>query len=211
MMFDRWCVVSRRLELKRPGVKIRNRWLCKCKCGTQRVIREDQLKSGETRSCGCLQRELMSKRFRTHGLSESLTFKSWTNMWSRCTSPRYKRYHGRGIQVDAKWTSFEQFLKDMGPRPSVQYSIERRDNNGHYCKSNCYWATKVEQAGNTSKTRLFTFQGKSKTLPQWSRDLDIKLSTLRGRWRKGWTVDAIFTTPIQENQWTHRTWITTRQ
>jgi hypothetical protein len=78
-------------------------------------------------------------------------YDTWRGMWERCTNPnaaRYKRYGGRGIRVCKRWESYENFVKDMGPKPSPQHSVDRKNNNGNYCKSNCRWATTIQQARN---------------------------------------------------------------
>ena len=78
------------------------------------------------------------------------TWRSWASMLQRCHNPnatRYDRYGGRGISVCPKWNHFTDFHKDMGDRP-VGTTLDRIDNNGHYTKANCRWATAVEQQTN---------------------------------------------------------------
>lgn len=137
-------------------------WVCSCSCGkVSRPIRATCLLRGTTSSCGCLQKKLVSARFKgnaarlTHGFSKTLTYRSWIQMIQRCTNPKapnWKYYGGRGINVCDRWLSLHNFLADMGPRPSGK-SIDRfPDNDGNYEPGNCRWATQSEQMLNTRLT-----------------------------------------------------------
>lgn len=123
----------------------RTRWLCKCECGVEKIIRQERISNGETRSCGCLiTTALNHRKFRTP------TYYSWEAMKKRCNNPKawnYSSYGGRGITICEEWKYFKNFLKDMGERPSGT-SLDRIDNNGNYEPSNCRWATYKEQVLN---------------------------------------------------------------
>lgn len=131
-------------------------WECRCSCGNIVVIRTNRLRNGETQSCGCLRKEVSSKLHRTHGQSRTPERIAWMNMKQRCYNPHksgYSNYGGRGIRVCKHWlNSFDNFLKDMGKRPEGT-TLDRRDNDKGYSKSNCYWATPKEQANNRRKRR----------------------------------------------------------
>jgi len=127
-------------------------WLCKCDCGNKSTVRGAHLRSGRILSCGCYAKD----QHTTHGKARSAEYRTYYNMIKRCeyeNDNRYKDYGGRGIQVCFEWRqSFEQFLSDMGPRPSDSHSIDRTDVNGNYEPSNCRWAD-IETQERNKRTR----------------------------------------------------------
>ena len=129
---------------------------------------------------------------KTHGLSNSLTYKSWTKMRERCNYPKSNRYasHGaRGIKVCKRWEKFENFYENMGERPSKDHSIDRVDNNGNYEPENCRWATQKEQANNRRSNRWVTIDGVTKTYTEWCEERGIKRNTVTSRLSYGWTIE----------------------
>jgi hypothetical protein len=129
-------------------------WHTVCECGSEQVKRRWSLT--HTSSCGCMTHKVLSQAHRRHGMSNTPTWNSWKGMRVRCSNPKhhaYYRYGGRGISVTPRWESFENFLTDMGPRPAGT-TLDRRELNGNYCKSNCRWATVVEQNRNHSRVKL---------------------------------------------------------
>lgn len=130
----------------------RFRWLCRCDCGTYTIVRGPKLRSGRTQSCGCLKLDRKGTKnpnFK-HGLSFSPEWHSWDSMIQRCENLKhtsYKNYGARGIKVCDRWHSFENFVSDMGRRPSG-HTLDRINNDGNYEPGNVKWSTPKEQAGN---------------------------------------------------------------
>ena len=137
----------------------------------------------------------------THGDTGSPEFNAWQSMHQRCTNEKcrcYKNYGARGIKVCRRWQNYENFLADMGRRPSPEHSLERKNNNGNYCPANCVWATKIEQASNRRSNRVLNHGGRSQTLQAWARDLGTTDNALYMRLKKGWSVEKVLTTPIKQ-------------
>lgn len=120
-------------------------------------------------------------------------------MIARCENPNdpgYKNYGGRGILVCRDWHSFECFLRDMGPRPSLAHSLNRKDNDGPYSPDNCIWSTRREQGRNKRNNRLLSYRGRQLCLSEWAEELGIPLTTLWRRLRRGWSVKKTLSTPV---------------
>lgn len=177
------------------GVDKRNRTLYNavCDCGNIAICNATELRNGHKKSCGCLRSELSSKRMTTHGATKggksSKEFTTWCSIKQRCLDENTKSYHnygGRGISICERWVnSFENFLFDMGKRPSSKHSIDRIDVNGNYEPSNCRWATSKEQGRNRRNNRIVNINGSDKSLVEASEIIGIKQGTLISRLNRG--------------------------
>ncbi len=131
-------------------------WTCLCSCGKESVVPSHALRTGNTRSCGCLKMDLIKTQTRTHGLSKTPLYAVWIMMIQRCTNPRnkdFKYYGGRGIKVCHRWAfSFLDFVQDVGMKPFPRAEIDRKDNDGDYEPNNFRWATRTQQMQNTRRT-----------------------------------------------------------
>jgi len=129
-------------------------WLCKCDCGTIKEVQAGNLKSGETKACGCLINPTgENSRLYKHGHSRSPEYDAWHNIKARCYNKdniAFANYGGRGITMCDRWLeSLNSFINDVGKRPSPKHSIDRVDTNRNYEPSNIRWTTREVQARNT--------------------------------------------------------------
>ena len=175
-------------------VKYTKHWLFKCECGNKKVFCVGNIKNGHTKSCGCYNKEKLSER-KIHGMCKTKTYMSWSALKNRClnsNNPHFKNWGGRGIMVCKEWMKFENFYRDMGEIPENK-SIDRIDNNGNYCKENCCWSSPKQQQNNRRNNCLLTYQNKTKTVKQWSEELEINVKTIYARIKKGWSVERTLT------------------
>ena len=167
-----------------------------CECGKTIKTKICNVKTLHTISCGCYKQEESLKRLTTHGLTNTPEYEAWCKLKQRTSNPNdpnYSRYGGRGITVCNEWSnSFEQFFKDMGPKPSVEHSIERKNNNDGYNSVNCCWAIQREQIRNRSNTILVTFNNITKPLIEWCEIYKLDYNLIYQRLRKGWDVNRAF-------------------
>lgn len=173
-------------------------WLCRCDCGNHVEVASGNLRSGNSRSCGCARSESLCAINTKHGMARTTEYRVWAGMMSRCTnknSAAYPDYGGRGIVVCSEWQEFLNFYQDMGPRPSHEHTLERLDNNGPYSKDNCSWELHAVQMNNTRKNVFIEHNGKVQTVAQWCRELGINYTTVQRRLRAGWAPATALTTP----------------
>ena len=176
-------------------------WECLCDCGRSKIVSSKKLLRKDrlpTRSCGCL-RGTSKKHGHTTKNGVSLEYKSWSHMIRRCTDPNshnYKWYGGKGIKVHPRYLKFQNFLDDLGPRPSPKHSIDRIDGTKNYEPGNLRWATQKEQVRNQNKTIIIVFNGETRPLVEWAEILNIHRSTLYDRLnRYGWSIADTLTVP----------------
>jgi hypothetical protein len=138
---------------------------------------------------------------RTHGESDTHLYTLWKTMKARCGSPgahAYADYGGRGIRVCDRWRDdYTAFRDDMGPRPSMDHSVDRIDGDGDYEPGNCRWATSREQVRNRACTRFLTWNGEIRTISEWSELTGICFSTIATRVSKGWPDAQALSTPVR--------------
>lgn len=167
------------------------KWLCRCDCGTERYVLGNDLRTGASAACGC--------HIIKHDGRYLPEYNTWSGLKDRClnsNNARWKRYGGRGIKVHEPWVdSFEQFLEDVGRKPTPEHTLDRINNNGNYEPGNVKWSTQFEQAQNRENSRKFKFRGESKTVGEWSKltniskkKLYVRLTTL------GWDIGKALTT-----------------
>lgn len=183
-----------------------------CSCGSPpKHYWVSALKSGNTKSCGCLMRELQSangKKNGRHRMAGTSIYATWAAMIGRCTNTKNRQYHrygGRGITVCDRWrTSFENFFEDMGDRPTSAHTLDRRENDGNYEPSNCRWATKLEQTRNRSTSLNVTVGTTTMPLKDWCDKYGMDYSTAHSRlFISKWPVEFALFAPKQMrlSQW----------
>lgn len=191
-VFGNWKVLSR--TEKEPYDRIY--WLCVCICGKQINVLAQNLVNGRSQSCGCQKTYKRRLHMKIQGLSvtQKREYIIWYNMMQRCYNSMHKSYHqygGRGIFVCLQWHEFFNFFSDMGERPGQEFSIERIDNNGHYTKKNCKWATRKEQARNTRTNHFLIFNEQIKTIAEWSEITNLSANCILYRLNSGWPIEKV--------------------
>ena len=189
------------VESKAPRQHKKTYWNCVCDCGNRLQVWAASLKSGRSKSCGCLRAEITSLRLKgkaiKHGMWRSPEFKVWSSMLYRCHNTRsraYNDYGGRGITVCDSWRrSFANFYRDMEPRPTgpKRYSIERINNNLGYSPENCKWATFKEQSRNRRDNVVMEGFGQIRVLLDWSTELGISYDVIKYMRNKGKSIEQI--------------------
>ncbi len=183
--------------------KGRTKLLCKCDCGTFKIVKMDDLLRGKIKSCGCLKRDVLIKRLKKHGQTHSRLYRIWCNIKNRCLNPNvpnYKNYGGRGIGICDEWLEFEPFyLWAINNGYQDNLSIERIDNNSDYSPLNCKWATNSEQQLNKRTNDLVSFKGEIKPLKEWCNLYKINYEAVLLRIKRlGWSPEKALTTPIRK-------------
>lgn len=183
----------------------KSRWSCRCVCGNIREVPYRKVIKTTSPYCWCgvaranlLKNPIMST---THGFvrqtatpQQRWTRSSWQAMISRCGEGT--PYTKKGIEVCEWWKVFENFVTDMGLRPSKNHWIERVDNTGDYCPDNCIWATASQQNRNRCNNALLTFNGVTKCKTQWAEDLGLTYVAIKQRLKKGWSVERTLSEPL---------------
>lgn len=192
--------VSNRVKSKRYGI---TRWFCLCDCGGTKETDAGNLRSGDTKSCGCLEKEAKQQNTRTHGLTSGKKhhplYRKWASIKERCTNPNYKfwdRYGGRGITLCDEWINNPKaFYEFMGEKPFEKAEIDRIDNDGNYEPSNVRWSNRKENCRNTSARRTYTYNGVAKSISEWADEWGLEIGKIRTRIIRGWSKEDILNIP----------------
>ena len=194
MKFGRLTVTS---TLKKNA---KNYLVCSCDCGGTAITLLCRLKSGETKSCGCLRKEKAIDRLTKHGMSHTRLSRIWRGIKSRCTNKNhhyYKNYGGRGIKICDEWendfSAFSEWAFDNGYDDSL--TIDRIDVNGDYTPENCRWTSNKIQCNNKRNNHIVTIEGVSHTISEWSDISGIGYGTIKSRVERGWTGRNILIKP----------------
>lgn len=193
-IFGEWTVLERAGSMPYGG----RAYLCRCSCGTERVVSAASLRKGNTTNCGCASISRLTARSTKHGLYAHPTYRTWCRMRERCyyvNHKYYDRYGGRGIGVCDRWQEFLPFYEDMAPTWKKGMTLERLDNDKDYSPHNCVWATRKQQSRNRSNTVTMELNGQVRPLAAWAEITGIPQTTLRERKRRGWSDDLSLTTP----------------
>lgn len=168
---------------------------CKCVCGSDVSTDLTSVTTGNTKSCGCSRGKANATHGHTRGRKFTAEYQCWAAMIARCeksSGAEFHRYGGRGISVCERWRhSFENFFIDMGKRPPSM-TLDRINNDGNYEPGNCQWATKAQQAKNTSQNVYLEFNGRRMTLTDWSRETGFAPETISRRLRANLPMERVF-------------------
>ena len=182
--FGRWLVIGESSERNSSGDV---RYLCKCDCGNEKTVSGTSLRQGKTTSCGCYNREIITKGYR---FSEEKLYSVWSAMRQRCGNPHdkaYKNYGGRGIRVCNEWSNYQVF-REWALNNGYKHGLwlDRIDNNSDYSPNNCRWATTKEQARNKRISVMLTIGGTTKNIADWADCSGVGVATIRRRIELGW-------------------------
>lgn len=174
----------------------RTAWTCRCDCGKEKDIVSVSLIIGHSKSCGCLYiatRQNPLTHGKTVGGKIPAEYRVWHKMLERCRNPSnkdYKDYGGRGIAVCERWQKFENFLEDMGNRPSEKHSLDREKNHLGYSKENCRWATQTQQTRNARSNVIVSVDGRKVCLSEAAEIYGVEYHKFRYRvLEKGMSVE----------------------
>jgi hypothetical protein len=167
-------------------------WFCRCFCGTIKPLSKTRIQAKSVKSCGCARPKMKPFSTIKHGElvggKKTTEYTAYQSAKQRCNYPKarfYKNYGGRGIEF--RFNSFEDFLAEVGRKPTPKHSLERIDVNGHYEKGNIRWATMKEQSSNTTHNVFITAQKQTLTLAQWSEKTGFHVTAIRSRFvRSKW-------------------------
>lgn len=167
-----------------------SRFRCVCDCGVEKIIRSNNLMSGDAKSCGCWNRERITNQTKGLNILNNKLYRVWGDMKSRCNNPNdtcFKNYGGRGITVCSEWNESSELFGEwaLSNGYAKGLTIDRIDNNGNYSPDNCKWSTKGEQGRNQRSNVFVTINGITKILPDWAAEWNLNPNTVVIRYRNG--------------------------
>lgn len=195
--FGLWTVIER-AQTKSPYVM----WRCKCDCGKESIVRANSLRSGGSKSCGCLTAKVNAIAHTKHGFYGTRIYRIWDDMKARCYNPNavsYPNYGGKGIAICKEWKEFIPFYEwaiQNGYKNNL--TIDRLDNSKDYSPNNCRWVDMKTQANNRSTNHLVNYNGETLNLSQWATKLKFPYGLLVQRISRGWTFERAIQTPKHE-------------
>ena len=173
-------------------------WECKCDCGNLTPVSRNNLTSGHTLSCGCLQQRMRrhGEYHKIHGQTGTRLHRIWKDMKTRCTNPNainYDNYGGRGISVCEEWRKDSYAFREWAVANGYcdDLTLDRIDVNGNYCPENCRWVTRKEQNNNRRDNRKLTFNGRTQSIPEWAEELGLSYGGLYDRLRRGLPIEMV--------------------
>lgn len=195
------------LEFHKKNESRKTFWYCKCDCGNIVSVRSDQLKSGNTKSCGCWKRKtdaINARKNHTHKMSGTPLYASWQRIKARCfnkNSPDYPDYGGRGITVCDEWKNDFEKYKEWALQNGYEknLSIDRINNDGNYEPSNCRWADDTQQAYNRRSNVFLEYKGVTKNITKWAEESGINKGTFMTRYYRGYRGDKLFA-PVKKRK-----------
>lgn len=203
-------VFGRLTVLRIEPSRNRRSWVCQCTCGNTCVVAQRELTRGDTRSCGCIRKEMLVVRNREGKVDHSAlssaersAYRKWSLMWSRVRNPTGKSYCYEGLSVCSRWEVFENFLADM-KCPPIGHSLDRIDNLKGYSRDNCRWVPLAHQAKNTCRNRKVVFQGELDIVSDHARRQGLDPDVVFDRLNKlGWDVNRALSCPVRRGRRKH--------
>jgi hypothetical protein len=160
---------------------------CRCECGTERPVASHKLTAGLSKSCGCIAGDRGREMFQTHGMTDTPEFRAWSRMMERGRG----KYKEIGIAVVSPMDEFEEFFKEIGPKPSPKHTIDRIDSTKHYEKGNLRWATMKQQCNNRRTNRFLTFNGVTQNIQAWCEQYGISRTAIDKRIARKLPIESV--------------------
>lgn len=184
-----------------PNLRKGTWWNVQCECGNTKIVTSSNLRTGITRSCGCLAREAASIRRTIHGMFGTKIYASWASMIYRCNNPKAQAYHnygGRGVTVCSRWLEFQNFYLDMGNSYWEGAEIDRTNNDGNYEPSNCGWVTTKANVRNKRNTWFVEYGGARRKLVELCEELGVSRRNVESRLYQGWSLEDSLAIPVRD-------------